>query len=274
MANERLKAQDRPSDEILNAFVDGEFSPEDRLGTLKAIASSEQLSREVCDMHQLKELVSMAYEDVQSPQAEAGRCRLTHARRSAWFPSVAAGVVALVLGSLAGFELTRDAAFMASSGGRDDVTGESADLPRVSTTEPATESTPLPPGEVFAVTEGDQILLHINDADTRAMAELLNDIENMYRDARAGGRGLNVQVVVHNNAMDLVRADRAPYPERVAALVESYPGLRFTACTQTLERLAKEEGQPIEILPQAERIDSGVAEAARRQAEGWIYIKV
>lgn len=270
MANYRLKAQDRPSEEILNAFVDGEFSPEDRLSTLKAIASSEQLSREVCDMHQLKELVSMAYEDVQSSQAGAGRCRLTHARRSAWFPSMAAGVVALVLGSLAGFELTRDASFMASLGGGDKVADQNVERSPVS----ATESAPLPAGEVFAVTEGDQILLHINDADTRAMAELLNDIESMYRDAYAGGRELNVQVVVHNNAMNLVRADRAPYPERVAMLVENYPGLRFTACTQTLERLAKEEGQPIEILPQAERIDSGVAEAARRQAEGWIYIKV
>ncbi|MGM0552214.1 MAG: hypothetical protein ACQETK_00150 [Pseudomonadota bacterium] len=269
MANDRLKAQDHPSEEILNAFVDGEFSPEDRLSTLQAIASSEQLSREVCDMHQLKELVSMAYEEVQSPQT-GGRCRLTHARRSAWFPSVAAGVVALVLGSLAGYELTRDASLIAGFGGGNEVVGAPAAPAPIS----ASDSAPLPPGELLAVTDGDQVLLHINDADTRAMAELLDDIETMYRDARAGGRELDVQVVVHNKAMDLVRADRAPYPERVAALVEHYPGLRFTACTQTLERLAKEEGHPIEILPQAERIDSGVAEAARRQAQGWIYIKV
>lgn len=51
----------RPSDEILNAFVDGEFSPEDRLLTLKSIAANDSMSREVCDMYQLKELVSMAY---------------------------------------------------------------------------------------------------------------------------------------------------------------------------------------------------------------------
>lgn len=274
MSNERLSARNRPSEEILNAFVDGEFSPEDRLYTLKTIASSEHLSREVCDMHQLKELVNMAYEDVPAGRtgAPGGRCRLSRGGRSAWFPSVAAGVLALVVGSLGGYEITRDAGFfggepsaaidqdagaMAQMAASDDVAGGAA-----------------APQQVFSATETDQILLHINEADRRAMAELLDDIESMYREAAAVGRDLNVQVVVHNNAMDLLRTDSAPYPERVASMAQDYPTLRFTACAQTLNRLAREEGNTVDILPQAELIDSGVAEAARRQAEGWIYIKV
>ncbi|WP_018862708.1 MULTISPECIES: hypothetical protein [unclassified Thioalkalivibrio] len=271
MAEHRLNAQDRPSEEILNAFVDGEFSPEDRLNTLKLISSSERLSREVCDMHQLKELVSMAYEDVPADQSGAGgRCRISQAPRSHWFPSMAAGVVALVLGSLAGYEITRDAGFLGSGEPTAWIGGDAGETALIARGDHAGGYAP----QVIAATETDQILLHINEADPKSMAELLDDIEAMYRDAAADGRELNVQVVVHNNAMDFLRTDRAPYPERVAALSQEYSSLRFTACAQTLERLAREEGGTVDILPQAERIDSGVAEAARRQAEGWIYIKV
>ncbi|WP_017942833.1 MULTISPECIES: hypothetical protein [unclassified Thioalkalivibrio] len=273
MSNERLSAKNRPSEEILNAFVDGEFSPEDRLYTLKTIASSEHLSREVCDMHQLKELVNMAYEDVPAGRAGApgGRCRLSRGGRSAWFPSVAAGVLALVVGSLGGYEITRDAGFF-GGGSSAAIERDSGALSRVASSDRAGGAAATQP--VFSATETDQILLHINEADTRAMAELLDDIESMYREAASVGRDLNVQVVVHNNAMDLLRADSAPYPERVASMAQDYPTLRFTACAQTLNRLAREEGKAVDILPQAELIDSGVAEAARRQAEGWIYIKV
>ncbi|AKJ96107.1 hypothetical protein TVD_12410 [Thioalkalivibrio versutus] len=275
MSNERLSAKNRPSEEILNAFVDGEFSPEDRLFTLKTIASSEHLSREVCDMHQLKELVNMAYEDVPAGRAAGttgGRCRLSRGGGSAWFPSVAAGVLALVVGSLGGYEITRDAGFFggdhAAAPGQ-----ESGALAQVAASDNAPGGAAAPQ-QVFSATETDQILLHINEADTRAVAELLDDIESMYREAATVGRDLNVQVVVHNNAMGMLRTDSAPYPERVASMAEAYPTLRFTACAQTLNRLAREEGQKVDILPQAELIDSGVAEAARRQAEGWIYIKV
>ncbi|MFO7953593.1 hypothetical protein [Thioalkalivibrio sp.] len=272
MSNERLSAKNRPSEEILNAFVDGEFSPEDRLYTLKTIASSEHLSREVCDMHQLKELVNMAYEDVPAGRASGGRCRLSRGGRSAWFPSVAAGVLALVVGSLGGYEVTRDAGFFGDN--HSAATGQDAGaLAQVAASDEAPGGAAAPQ-QVFSATKTDQVLLHINEGDKRAMAELLDDIESMYREAASVGRDLDVQVVVHNNAMDLLRADSAPYPERVASMAQDYPTLRFTACAQTLNRLAREEGRSVDILPQAELIDSGVAEAARRQAEGWIYIKV
>ena len=263
MADKRVNAQDeRPSEELLNAFVDGEFSPEDRLETLKRISCSEHLSREVCDMHQLKELVNMAYRDVPSPR-DGGRPGPSG--RRIWFPSVAAGLLAVVVGSLAGFEVTRDTGFLAGAPEAGDPAAVVADASGL----PGTAA-PLP----VAAADTDNVLLHVNEADATAMAELLDDIEAMYREAEAVGRNLNVQVVVHNSAMEMLRADRAPYPERVASLALDHPSLRFTACAQTLDRFARAEGGTIEILPQAERVDSGVAEAARRQAEGWIYIKV
>ncbi|WP_018947515.1 hypothetical protein [Thioalkalivibrio sp. AKL17] len=307
MAEDRLKAQDRPSEEILNAFVDGEFSPEDRLQTLQAIASSEHLSREVCDMHQLKELVAMAYEDVEPPARDyrsgeddhggaggrsggAGLLRSPRGgpRRTGWFSSVAAGVVALVLGSVAGYEVTRDAGWFVDGAGTGSAAhataSEGQGVPELDDTvsalftemaEAESAGGAAAPQPVHAASETDQILLHVNDADRVAMEELLDDIEAMFDEAARDGRNLNVQVVVHNKAMNMLRADRAPFPDRVATLSREHSGLRFTACSETLGRLAREEGKPrIDILPQAERIDSGVAEAARRQAEGWIYIKV
>ncbi len=302
MADDRLKAQGRPSEEILNAFVDGEFSPEDRLDTLQAIASSEHLSREVCDMHQLKELVAMAYEDLPEPAGGGGhgpdadngpavpgffaRSRPGGAGRKGWFSSVAAGVVALVLGSVAGYEVTRDAGPLVEGPGSDSQARAALEAGAAD----AGESVPgmleevagapdadggAAPHAVHAADESDRLLLHVTDVDQRAMEELLDDIEAMFDEAARDQRALDVQVVVHNKAIDMLRADRAPFPERVASLSREHEGLQFTACNETLARLAREEGQSeIPILPQAERVDSGVAEAARRQAEGWIYVKV
>lgn len=265
MASSTKDSGGRPSEEILNAFVDGEFSAEDRLETLMAIASSERISREVCDMHQLKELVNMAYRDAEPPQRRCGRLGQ---RRMPWVSPLLAGVLAVAAGAFAGLELTRNGEFLAGPPGPEQTPPE-VQSPGINGAVPGGV-----PGGVVA-SHPDRVLLHLNEEGAAPVAELLDDIEAMYREAEATGQDLAVQVVVHSQAMELLRADRAPYPGRVAEMKREFSGLRFTACEQSLERLAREEGvDHIPLLPQAETVPSGVVEAARRQAQGWIYIKV
>ena len=53
-----------------------------------------------------------------------------------------------------------------------------------------------------------------------------------------------------------------------------YDNLRFAACGKTLERLRREQGADITVLPAAVVIKSAVSLVTRRQQEGWAYIKI
>ncbi|AGA32081.1 putative transmembrane anti-sigma factor [Thioalkalivibrio nitratireducens DSM 14787] len=245
----------RPSEEILNAFVDGEFSPEDRLGTLKTIAADEALSRDVCDLYQLKELVAMAYRADTLPAPDVRQCRTGERHPAAWLTAVAASLVALALGTIAVLEMTRE---------------QVLDGPQqVATAPDGTAATVPDAGE-----RADQVLLHVTDVQIDDAEVLFDDIEFMFETAWLHGQDLEVQVVVHGNAMDLVRADLAPFPNRIRELVHTYPGLRITACGQSRARHERQEGRMIEFLPWVEEVESGVREAAQKQQQGWTYIRV
>ncbi|AHF00292.1 hypothetical protein [Thioalkalivibrio paradoxus] len=245
----------RPSEEILNAFVDGEFSPEDRLGTLKSIAADESLSRDVCDLYQLKELVAMAYRPDTLPDPDIRQCRTGERRTGTWLTVVAASLVALAVGTIAVLEITRE---------------QTADGPQPLAAAPDRDAAAVP----AAGERGDQVLLHVTDVQIDDAEVLLDDIEYMFETAWLHGQDLEVQVVVHGNAMDLVRADLAPFPNRIRELVHTYPGLRITACGQSRARHERQEGRMIEFLPWVEEVESGVREAAQRQQQGWTYIRV
>jgi len=246
----------RPSDEILNALVDGEFSSEDRLLTLKSIAASENLSREVCDMYQLKELVNMAYgqgsipDPKRRPMRKGGRLR-------GGLMAIAASVVALALGTLAVLEVSRE---------------RSVDPQQLALS--SQEQDLAAGGEIAPVTNVRRVLFHVTDVDLRDAEALFDDIEHMFETAWLNSEELQVQMVLHGTGMDLVRADLAPFPHRIRDLVHTYDGLRVTACAQSRARHEREEGRPIQLLPWVEEVESGVREAAQKQQEGWTYIRV
>lgn len=248
----------RPSDEILNAFVDGEFCPEDRLSALKSIAADENLSREVCDLYQLKELVSMAYRADTLPHRE-GRRLLSDVGERVWVPAIAAAVGVIALGLVAIVELTREQT-----------------IPPVPVAEHGAGAVKdaVAGGLALAPSDARQVLLHVTDIDLNDAQALFDDVEYMFETAWLNGQELKVQMVVHGTAMDLVRADLAPLPNRIRDLVHTYPNLRVTACGQSRARHERAEGRPVELLPWVEEVESGVDEAARRQAEGWTYIRV
>ncbi len=245
----------RPSEEILNAFVDGEFSPEDRLLTLKSIAGDEQLSHEVCDLYQLKELVGMAYRHDVVPPSLRGPVR-AEGGRSGWWKGIAAGVVAVALVAVAALEMS---------------TEQRVGWQDIADTTP-TDAGPLmtPDG----VKDARQVLLHVTDVDAAEAKILLDDIEFMFETAWLHGQELQVQMVVHGTAMDLVRADLSPFPNRIRDLVHTYSGLTVTACGQSRARHERAEGRTIEFLPWVKEVESGVREAAQKQGEGWTYIRV
>jgi uncharacterized protein len=64
----------RLSEEMLNAFVDRQLSPEDRLRILKTVAGDQGLGQEICERQRVKELVNLAYRQPARPRRPLPSC--------------------------------------------------------------------------------------------------------------------------------------------------------------------------------------------------------
>ncbi|MDD3519016.1 MAG: hypothetical protein PHQ14_11755 [Chromatiales bacterium] len=238
-----------PGDEILNAFVDGEICAEERLRHLQALGDSEAARRKVCDLYRVKEMVNAAYRHPPQPRSR----RPSRQQRLGARAAVAA---ALMLGSLLGAAL---------------MFGDRASIPNGR----ALPVAAIEAGTVMPMRHADRILVHVTHDDRARIREMLDQVEHLLVEAETAGTSLQVMVVTNGEGLNLLRRDTAPFPERVAAMAERFgEHLSFIACNNTLQRLLREEGLRVDLLPQAVMTDSGVAEAIRRQSNGWTYIQV
>jgi anti-sigma factor RsiW len=64
------------SEEMLNAFVDRQLAPEDRLRILRSAANDTGLGHEICERQRVKELVSLAYRQPAPPARPARSCHM------------------------------------------------------------------------------------------------------------------------------------------------------------------------------------------------------
>jgi intracellular sulfur oxidation DsrE/DsrF family protein len=71
----------------------------------------------------------------------------------------------------------------------------------------------------------------------------------------------------------MLRADTSPVISKIAALKESMPTVRFSACNNTKKGMEKAEGKPVVLIPEAVIVPAGVVRLMERQEEGWSYIR-
>jgi uncharacterized protein len=228
------------SDEFLNAFVDDELATEEKSRAYLAMQQDDALSRQVCELRSLRDLVRLAYRDVPPPPARRGG-------RTMKLNAIAAGV-ALAVGVAIGWVLHTPP----------------STLP-VATTAPAV---------TVAGAEQMKVLIHISDGRPAHLKGALDEIENLARFYRTTGQNARIEVVTNGDGINLLRADTSPYAARVAQLQRDYDNLVFEACQNTLDSLRNERAITARLLPGVTVIDSGVAQIMRRQTQGWAYIQV
>lgn len=271
-----MNEEKRFSDEFLNAFVDDQLAAEEKARVYLEVSRDEALNRQVCELRKLHELVQLAY---QNPPAPPVRTHVP-ARRSYLRFGVAASLL-LMVGALIG------AQFSALLPTRAPLTAEATPATTVSprTTTPATRATPaviaapltVNPPATEHKTYGNppnRVLIHIARDDAQQLGEALNDVESLlryYRDSRQSAR---VEVVINGRGLDLVRVDTSAFADRIQQLQREFDNLTFAACQNSIDRLKREQGILVRLLPGVVVIDSGVAELMRRQNQGWTYLQV
>lgn len=231
------------SDEIVvHAFVDGQLNARDYAAMLEAMAHDAELRARVCEVQRLKQLVRAAWP---LPEAESRPLALPGTTRTMPWRALAASLVMAGVG-LAGWQ--------AYQGDAGDGRARLAQSP------------------VPAVQQ--RILFHVATANPVALAEMLNDLAFILDDNRRAGSPLLVEVIANADGLNLLRADTTRHAARIRSLVHEYPNVKFSACRNTMDRLKREEGIVVRLIPEAAIIESGVVGVAQRQGEGWSYIRV
>ena len=237
----------------LNAYVDGELSADQQAEMLDAMRRDPQLARRACELANLKKQVRLAYADL-----PAGRTSRRDCARSP-LQSLAAGVLLLVLGGLAGWGLSPAAA-----------PGTAASPERLVVLDPEGRGqTPA-----TAASGEMRIVFHLNNPDQTAATDLLDEVERLLIAYEAEGRPLRVEIVSHGEGLSLLRERLSVNKTKVKELAHRFPNLTFVACLNTMERLRVEQGIEVKLVPEAEVTRSGVSHVVKRQREGWSYIRV
>lgn len=236
----------RVTEELKNAFVDGELAGGERRTLSTRALGDAELRRQLCELASLKDLVREAYADVDvKPRARAGD-RFARLR----FAAVA------LLCVLAGW-LARGLAVDAPPG------------------TPAIASVPggridALPGLTASAT--DRVLLHVSTGDADDLRATLDAAQSLLEEAASASRRMEVEIVANRDGLNLLRAGVSPMPERIARLQARFPLFSLVACNQTIENL-RERGEQVTLLPGVRVAPSALDEIVSRLHKGWLYVR-
>ena len=237
-----MQKHDQLDDDMLSAFVDGQFDPANCELVIDAMEKDSSVRERVYKMRRAKDLIKLGFGSAQAPTRTPFRFKT-----SWWYPEwFGLATSALMLVALLG------AGSLGYFGGKH-FAGE------------ATANAPL------ALQKMDRILLHISESDPKQfMAALDYTRKFLEKHKHSGGQ---IAVVAHAGGLDLLREGVSPYEEQIIAMIRDYDNVHFIACASSIHALRKKGIEPVII----ENIDSSMPamdQIIQHVQQGWTYIKV
>ncbi|MBK6863871.1 MAG: hypothetical protein IPG91_09955 [Ideonella sp.] len=233
-----------PSDERLNALIDGELAPADAQALLEQLRTDAALRERLSELRLGKELVRHAYAGA-TPPSRAMPPQPHHG----WRPA-AAGFAALLCGTLLGWS-ARDR-FLPATDAPTQLAGPAAQAPEA---------------------QAQRVVLHLGSAAPQHALTLLEHAEGILETARASGRTVSVEIVANAGGLDLLREGVSVHAGRIADLRAAYPELTLVACGQTAQRL-REGGADLRLLPGTVMASSALDQIVLRMQQGWAYVRI
>jgi len=236
------------SDEILNAYLDNELASEERQRLIEDIRDHEGLRQRVCNLEQIRNMISIAYHDLPEPQQRIE----TKPRRFSPYVGIAASIM-IVFGLIGGW-------FGHAYLQEDKTLLQLADSVQVN-----------PPTDL---SHPWRVLLHVTSDDPYRLNAMLTETETILREYRAKNQKVAIQILANGKGLNLLRNDKSPYAKRIAELQSNYDNLIFMACARAMARVQQKTGKAVPLLPNIRVAPSALSEALNRQREGWTYIKI
>lgn len=119
------------------------------------------------------------------------------------------------------------------------------------------------------------VVFQIDVNDTDLMNLTLNNATNVVDYYRDKHENVELDVVAFGPGLNMYRADKSKVADRIKHLADySYPSrIQFSACNNTKTNMERSEGHPIELLPEATLVPSGVVHIVELQEKGWSYVR-
>ena len=227
-----------PTDERLNALVDGELIPADAEELLERLRTDQSLRDRVSKLRLMKQLISHTYSETAVPQPITQSKRVPHL----WALATAAS---LVCGSLLGWIAHQQTASVPL----EKLAGESR------------------------YANVDNIVLHVASGSAHTGRMALDRAEQILESARASGRQVSVAIVANSAGLELMRRETSSHAQRIAALRTTYPSLSLIACGQTARRL-RDSGAAVQLLDGIDESTSALDAIVQRMERGWTYVRI
>ncbi|WP_340119517.1 hypothetical protein [Pelagibius sp. 7325] len=118
-----------------------------------------------------------------------------------------------------------------------------------------------------------RLALYISESDMAKMNGVLDVAANVSRHYSAIGEEVEIQVVAYNDGLHMLRADTSPVRKRLENFMLSMVNVTFQACGNTLDTMARNEGEAPPLIEGAEIVQTGVAHLLALSEEGWTLVR-
>lgn len=249
------------SDEILNAFIDGEIESEEKIEILRQLSENPQLTQRACELVRTKELLHAAYRSATPDTGEggvrAGGGKRGSLRSGGWGAVAASLLIGVVLINAPLREAPPPSSPVAAQSG-------------------ASSGGYYSPA-AFRQAEQDasmRIVFHLTTSDPLRMEKLLDDVHSLLQQTTELQQSAVVEVIANGDGLGMFRSDVSSFGERIHEMSSLNQNLRFVACQRTIDRLESGGEGKVHLLPEVIRAGSGISQVIQRQQQGWSYIQI
>ena len=244
------------SQEILNAFVDGEIEAEERDRIIEMESSNEDVANAICELRRLKELVKAAKESETVKQMSLPIIK----KRNHKIKYVLASIVIMFVISISVIQNNNKIDGLYSSG----LTFSS-------------ESTYRNSGSLLTAARNNKkmnLVLHLKSSQPKQAEELINLIESVLDASTELSNYLQVEVIVSGQGFHLLQNNPSAYSKKINFISKEYRNVTFIACGKTLRNLQNKNNKKIQLIEDAMLVSSGPLWVEQRQKKGWAYILI
>ena len=116
--------------------------------------------------------------------------------------------------------------------------------------------------------------MHLKGEEMARTGEFLDELEAVLAAFRQECRPIRIERVAQGEGLDLLREGFSRHANQIRDLARRFESLTFVACQNSIDRISRDQGIEVNLLPQAVIASSGVSHVAKRQVQGWAYIHI
>ncbi len=232
------------SAEMISAYADGELQGSEKTEFEEVLKTDAELQQTLDDLCGLKSQLKQTYQNVRPPaklQYSSGNYR--YAMYAVFF------VLTFSVGWFSG-----DAMHTAPQNN-------------------LAQSNTVNPGMRVIAEQPGKYILHISVRDKVKFKQTLDQAELLMANYQNGDQSIQLEIIANAGGLDLFREDVSPYAQRVKALRDQYPNIKFIACSNAIERL-REKGVEPNLINTVHKGATAIDQVVKRIHQGWSYIKI